>query len=126
MDMELRDYRDKISALGFMNELTHQLRQDTVEVLIQVGKLRRVPKGGIWIREGEHSANKGYILLKGKVCIQKSDHPDLECETPELLGEMMQFNPAHLRTATVKAVTDCIVMRFIWDDFWNASEQYFS
>ena len=124
--MELRDYRDAFLKLGFMAELTHQLRQDTVEVLIQVGKLRSVPKGGLWIREGEHTTNKGYVLLQGTVCIQKSGHPDIECEAPELLGEMMQFNPAHSRTATIKAMTDCIVMRFIWDDFWDASKQYFS
>jgi CRP-like cAMP-binding protein len=32
---------------------------------------------------------------------------------------MMQFMPLHERTASVTALSDCAVLRFLWDDFWK-------
>ena len=122
--MESKDFRDEILKLETMAKLSEEVREKVANIIIMVAKLRSVPKGSTWIREGEHSENKGYILLRGTIDIYKADHPVLKCDAPELLGEIMQFNPSHLRTATVRASSDCIVLRFIWDDFWEAAERF--
>ena len=38
----------------------------------------------------------------------------------------MQFNPRGLRTATVTASMDSVVMQFSWDDFWAALDKRLS
>jgi CRP-like cAMP-binding protein len=112
------EIRQSILALEFMRGLPADLRARLAELLEKISDVKKVPEGGTWIREGEHGPNKGYVLLKGEVEVRKSDSPDIDCQAPQLLGEMMQFTPAHLRTATVVAATDCVVLRFLWDDFW--------
>ncbi|MCC6486004.1 MAG: cyclic nucleotide-binding domain-containing protein [Candidatus Hydrogenedentes bacterium] len=61
----------------------------------------------------------GYILLKGSVAIRKASGELHSEDAPELIGEIIQYNPSHSRAATVVASADCVVMRFDWDDFWK-------
>ena len=37
----------------------------------------------------------------------------------------MQFSTGGVRTATVAAAENCIVLRFLWDDFWSAVAKAF-
>ena len=110
---------ERIQALAFMRELAPALPPRVAGAFVEVSEQRKVSEGGTWIREHEHSEDKGYILLRGKVAITRSEAPDVVCEAPELLGEMMQFNPMHERTATVAAADECLVLRFFWDTFWT-------
>lgn len=118
--MEANQIRATVGNLNVFHDLPEALRGKVAEVLERIGTLRSVPRGGIWIREGEPSENRGYILLSGEAAIRKSESPEIRCQAPELLGETMQFHPTRRRTADVIAVTDAVVMRFSWDEFWTA------
>ena len=111
---------DRICEVSMMRELPQVLRDRVASIIEDISKLRKVPKGAVILREMEGGADKGYILLEGAVGILKTDAPKHRCPAPELLGEIMQFNPAHVRTATVGAVEDCLVLKFEWETFWAA------
>lgn len=117
--MDIEEVRDAVLNLRFAKALPHDLRNKVAAIVVNVSELRKIDKGQVWIREHEHGADKGYVLVKGNVTIQKAESPLVECGAPELLGEMMQFSPAHERTATVVAGSDCVVLRFFWDEFWK-------
>ena len=120
-DKYLRD----IAGLAAWGELTEDLREKVARLVLTIGAPRKAAAGDTWIREGERSENKGYVLLRGTVAIIREEHPKAQCEEPALLGEMMQFNPQEHRLATVTALTKCTVLRFSWDDFWNAAQEEF-
>jgi CRP-like cAMP-binding protein len=109
-----------ILQISFLRTLPEQLRHQVAGILEETGELRQVPKSAAWLREHEQGKNLGYLLLKGQAKVEKTDAPEIICRAPELLGEMMQFNPAHERTASVTALEDCVVMQFSWDAFWEA------
>jgi len=120
--MNPKENRELVLKLRFMAVLPEGLKNKVADTLLAISKPRSVPKGGAWIREGEVTKNKGYILLAGRVGIRKSNAPEAVCEAPELLGEIMQFSEAGARTATVVTLEDCTVLRFMWDDFWSTIE----
>ncbi len=117
MPNETDKYVPDISGLDAWGDLPPDLREKTAHVLLAIGDLRKAAAGDTWIREGEHSENKGYVLLKGTVAIIRDEQPRAECDAPALLGEMMQFNPREHRLATITALTKCTVLRFSWDVF---------
>jgi CRP-like cAMP-binding protein len=122
--MKQAEIVDTLSQLSLVRRLSPpDLADEVVAILAAHSELRRVPQGGVWLRENEPTENKGFILMQGAVAVKKSDAPEVRVEAPELLGEAMQFNPRHLRTATVTAVEDIVVARFRWDDFWAAVEE---
>jgi len=125
MPNDSEKYVSDIANLAAWSGLPSDLRDRAARLLSSIGEARNVGSGDTWIREGEQSANKGYVLLRGTVAIIRDDHPRAECEAPALLGEMMQFNPREHRLATITALTRCTVLRFTWDDFWGAVKEQF-
>lgn len=116
--MKPEETRKTIGNIKFMQELPEQLREKAIDLFEQASEQRSVPKDAVFIHAQEQTQNKGFLLLKGSVSIQKPDAPEVTCTAPELLGEMMQLTPAKVRTATVSAAEDCVVMRFDWADLW--------
>ena len=105
--------------MPFMQSLPEPLRGKVVHILQGVSVLRTIPLGDTWIREGDKTKSVGYILLKGSVTIRRTSGEQHSEDAPELIGEIIQYNPAHIRAATVLATSACVVMRFDWDDFWT-------
>lgn len=118
--MSYGNLRPEFERLRLMEHVPSHVRLPLIEIFEEISELRSVPNGGIWLRENEPSENKGFVLLRGSVVVQKAGAPETVVDAPELLGEAMQFNPKHLRTATVVANDDIVVARFMWDEFWNA------
>lgn len=116
--MDSEEATKTICSTKFMQTIPGGFREKVSDVLLEISKLRRVPLGETWIQEGDKADARGFILLKGSVSIRKGGEQAHSEEAPELLGEIMQFNPAHSRTATVVATDECVVMRFDWDDLW--------
>ncbi len=121
--MQSEEVIKAILSLQALSSLESGLRRSVAELLVRISKPRSIERGQVWLKRGEPSENKGYILLKGSADIEKPTSPVTTCHAPELIGEAMQFNPKHVRTATVSAVEDCIALRFLWDDFWKAVEE---
>lgn len=116
--------RDLVLQLSFMNGFPETLRERLADIFIEVSEVRRIRTGQLITREGGRGRNRGFILLDGSVRIHKSDVPDSKAKPPELLGEVMQFNPKRSRTATVTAHEKGLVLRFMWDDFWAGTKRY--
>jgi hypothetical protein len=120
--VDIDDVAAKIKSLRIMRGLDEGLKEKLTEIFQSVSVPRVVPAGGVFIHEREHVDNKGYILLQGAVLVRKDGFPDVTCKAPELIGEIMQFNPAGVRTATCAGAVESIVLRFMWDDFWTRAE----
>jgi len=125
MPEDTEKYVRDITGMASWGDLPDELRESAARILLTIGELRNVGSGDTWIREGEQTENKGYVLLRGTVAIIRDEHPQAECEAPALLGEMMQFNPQEHRLATITALTRCTVLRFTWDEFWRAVKEQF-
>lgn len=121
--MDMDEVRTKIGSLRIMRGLDDALKDKLTDLLQSISVPRVVPAGGVFIHEREHVDNKGYILLQGAVLVRKEGFPDITCKAPELIGEIMQFNPAGVRTATCAGAVESIVLRFMWDEFWTRAEQ---
>jgi len=119
MPKTAEDFRDDILNVGAWSALSQLLRHVVVDILLTVGELRRISEKGTWLQEASHTENYGYVLLEGRVSVERAEHGQLEVVSPSLIGEMMQFNPTELRTATVSTITSCLVLRFTWEDFWQ-------
>lgn len=120
-----REIHEAIVEIATMGGFSAPARETLAQLLQEISEVRRLRKGHRMTREGSRGRNRGFILLTGSVRVQKSDVPDSKVPAPELLGEVMQFNPKRMRVATVIAYEDCLVLRFMWDDFWDAVARYF-
>ena len=124
--MDMDEVHAKIKSLRIMRELDDNLQEKLADLFQSISAPRVVPAGGVFIHEREHVDNKGYILLEGRVLVRKEGFPDVTCKAPELIGEIMQFNPAGVRTATCAGAVESIVLRFMWDEFWTRAEKALS
>ena len=119
------EIHDAILHVSTVEEFAPPIRETLSALLQEISEVRRLRKGHRMTREGSRGRNRGFILVSGSVRIQKSDMPDTKATAPEMLGEVMQFNPKKMRVATVIAHEDCLVLRFMWDEFWDAVARYF-
>jgi|TARA_B100000315_G_scaffold55625_1_gene49796 CRP-like cAMP-binding protein len=100
----------------------------------------RISEGNIFIKEGE-VGDSIYMLVDGKVEVsqaltlnldrQGKDHREKALTKfsgdqlpPPLFGEMSLFNENDLRTANVKALTDCHLLKIMKDDFLRICDTY--
>jgi CRP-like cAMP-binding protein len=125
MAMGPHDIHEAIVRVPIVEEFASPMRETISTLLQEISEVRRLRKGHRMTREGSRGRNRGFILLSGSVRVQKSDMPDTKVVGPELLGEVMQFNPKKMRVATLIAHEDCIVLRFMWEEFWDAVARYF-
>lgn len=124
--MDMDKVRELILKVPVIESLSGDLGIKVTDVILEIGVVRRVAEGQVMTRENKHGKNRGFVLLKGIIGIQKADAPYSKCRPPELLGEVMQFNPKGMRTATLTAREECWVIRFQWNDFWNTLMSNFS
>ncbi len=100
----------------------------------------RVSEGDTFIKEGD-IGDSMYMLVDGKVEVsqaltlnldrQGKDHREKALTKfssdqlpPPLFGEMSLFNENDLRTANVKALTDCHLLKIMKDDFLRVCDTY--
>jgi CRP-like cAMP-binding protein len=100
----------------------------------------QISEGNIFIKEGE-VGDSMYMLVDGKVEVsqaltlnldrQGKDHREKALTKfssdqlpPPLFGEMSLFNENDLRTANVKALTDCLLPKIMKDDFLQVCDTY--
>jgi hypothetical protein len=124
--MDMDKVRELILKVPVIESLPGDLGIKVTDVIVDIGVVRRVAEGQVMTRENKHGKNRGFVLLKGIIGIQKAEVPYAKCRPPELLGEVMQFNPKGMRTATLTAREECWVIRFQWNEFWNTLMTNFS
>lgn len=124
--MDDQAHRNEILNLRFMGSLPSGLRDQLADIFLEISQNARLGQMTVMFTEGESGSDTGYILLSGEVEVRKSTSPPLVCQVPELLGEMMQFNPSKKRTATVETLGEVQALRFSWSKFQETCERYLS
>lgn len=124
--MDQEDIRDVLERVSFVQALPENMRDEMLDIISEISEPVTIEEGTVLFTEGERGSDVGYFLLKGEVDVRKSNGMDSTCPAPELLGEMKQFNPVGLRTATIESLTDLELLSFDWADFRAATEDYFS
>ncbi|MEI7613099.1 MAG: cyclic nucleotide-binding domain-containing protein [Betaproteobacteria bacterium] len=91
--------------------------------LLTGSEKRMAKKGEVIIREGD-SGRFMYLLIEGEAQVSKQGkdifvtHSLAALKPGECFGEMALVDPA-LRSATVEALTDCVMIRFQESDCWK-------
>lgn len=111
-----------LSDIPFIQSLPDATRDGLTRIIIGVSNPEAIKAGAVLFTQGEPGTDEGYFVLKGEFEVKKSGAAAAQIPAPELLGEMKQFNPVGLRTATVKAVTPLEVLAFKWADLQNGLE----
>lgn len=111
---------DTLRNLRFMQQLGPAARDKAIAAFEAVSEAESMNPGVCLFQEGERDTDRGYVLLDGEVRIVKSTAPELTVAAPELLGEMVQYNPKAERTATVESATAIQVLSFRWSAFNDA------
>ena len=115
-----------LAEIPFMHALPDSTRDDLIRVIKDVSTPETIEEGTVVFTQGEPGTDIGYFLLEGDIEIAKSGAIPLQKSGPELLGEMKQFNPVGLRTATVNALSSLDVLSFKWPELHSALEAYLS
>ena len=100
--------------LRFMGELNVSAREKIIRAFEATGTEKTIPAATQIFQEGDLDSDKGYVLLQGDIRVIKSTGPEITVSAPELIGEMVQFNPTAVRTATIEALGDVRVLSFAW------------
>ena len=111
-----------LAEIAFIQSLPDSTRDDLIRIIVDVSDPETLEAGTVLFNQGEPGSDNGYFLVKGDIEVKKSGAAAAQIPAPELLGEMKQFNPVGLRTATVKAVTSLEVLAFKWAKLQDALE----
>ena len=111
-----------LAEIPFMHALPDSTRNDLTRIIMDVSSLETIEEGTVVFTQGEPGTDIGYFLLEGDFEVLKSGAMTLQKSGPELLGEMKQFNPVGLRTATVNALTSLDVLTFKWTELHSTLE----
>ena len=99
-----KDVIDFMKNLPFFNKFSNE----NIKELIASSKISKVRKGRIIVTEGQID-DTFYIILSGKVKIMKGGKDISTIRHGECFGEMAYIS-GQVRTATVVAETDCILL----------------
>jgi len=124
--MHLSEIRAQIGKLPLLHELPEALRLPTAMLFLGVGHEMTATGGQVLLREGDPDDDTAFLLLEGAVSVTKEENPENTTEAPDLLGELVKFNPIHKRAATLRAMSDLKLLKFTWTAFFSAAESIFS
>lgn len=86
-----------------------------LEDLVNCGRLISVENGDVLIEESD-KADSFYILLKGEASVEKSVGGNIvhiaKLGGGECFGEMCLIEPGHGRSARIRAMMSCLVVKF--------------
>lgn len=80
---------------------------DLLEVFKNSEDLLEFPAGAVVLEEGQEGSTM-YVVMKGEVAISLKDRILATAGPGEIVGEMALINK-EMRSATVKATTDCVL-----------------
>jgi serine/threonine-protein kinase len=102
---KMEDVVDYVHQVPFFDKFT----RGQVREFLMASNLVKVRKGKVVVAEGEID-DSFYIILSGKVVVQKNNRSLAFIQRGECFGEMSYIS-GHERAATVVALSDCILMK---------------
>ena len=124
--MHEQNVHQRIGQIPFVAELDDALAKKLTTVFEKVGKPQTIKPASVIYRMGEPYTDDAFVILDGEISVLKGDAPEVVATGPELIGEMGQFNPSRMRTATVTATTEIQALRFSWTDWKNEAQALMS
>ncbi len=109
---------ERTMALPLFEGLEEACRKPIAELLLRLSREMTLDDGEQLIQEGALGGTAGFILMAGQVLVERSGAAPITVCAPALLGEMQQFNPQSLRTASVCAQGEAVVLRFGWQELY--------
>jgi serine/threonine protein kinase len=104
-EYKAEDVVDYIHNVHFFSDFTRK----QVQEIIETADMIKVAENTVMIAEGEVD-DSFYIILSGRAVVRKNNKDIAIIGTGECFGEMAYLS-GHLRTATVTADTDCILLK---------------
>jgi hypothetical protein len=113
----------KLNELPLVQHMPDETKGRVLTLLLEVSKLVTWFEDNTLLHQGWLGGDVGFILLQGDVEINKEGTNPLAVSAPALLGEMHQFNPLALRTATVLVKDNAKVLKFVWRELYAQARQ---
>ncbi len=95
-------------------------------LFVDVSEVVPLTPGEALIHEGALGGSAGYLLLEGAVEVTRECAPAVQLKAPALFGEMQQFNPQALRTATVTPTAPGSALKFTWQELYTRARDALS
>jgi serine/threonine-protein kinase len=105
LDGQLKDAVDYVHHIQFFQDFN----KEQVQELLKTSTIHKFPKGKVIVTEGEIDDTL-YIILSGSTKITKDDSDIASIGAGECFGEMA-YLCGQVRSATVLAETDCVVIK---------------
>ncbi|NIA15045.1 MAG: cyclic nucleotide-binding domain-containing protein [Nitrospiraceae bacterium] len=119
--MEPSELRQVLARLPLIAGMPKETQASVADLFAGLGESMTLTNGDVLLHEGDLGSDLGYVLLSGKVRINRDEAPELEVNAPALLGEMNQLNPRAHRTATVSAAGPGEALKFSWQNlYWQS------
>lgn len=125
-DLDLTGNQQILIGLSFLEKLSATAKECICGILDDISEETLVAEGENILREGHLGFGAGYILLEGKVELERPCRDAVELDAPVVLGEISRFSQDDVRTATVDAKSDGKLIRFSWDELYSRAEKELS
>lgn len=102
---KVADVVDYVHSVPFFENFT----KDQVKEILAASNIIKVLKGKVVVAEGEID-DSFYIILSGRAAVQKGDTKIALIKRGQCFGEMSYLS-GQSRAATVRALTDCILLK---------------
>lgn len=120
---------DTTTALTLLRQLPlvcampEETRDTLATLFLEISEAEPLTVGDKLIQEGALGGATGYVLLEGAVEASRECAPAVRLRAPALFGEMQQFNPEALRTATVSVTEGGSALKFLWQDLYAGARE---
>jgi hypothetical protein len=115
-----------LCRLPLVQHLPEEAKERVAALLLEVSQLVTWFEDNTLLHQGWLGGDAGFVLLQGYVEIDKEGEAPILVSAPALLGEMHQFNPRALRTATVRVKGTPRVLKFVWRELYAKARQRLS
>lgn len=95
-----------------------EIPTEALDAVIHAGRVMRVPAGNRVIQEGE-AADAAYFIVQGRVSVSQNLKAINKLGAGEVFGEISLLKPGLLRTATVQAETELLLIAIDGVTFWG-------
>lgn len=123
--MDLNQTRATILALPLIEDLPESMRLRGIMLILGVGEAITTENGEVLIQEGSPDMDDAYALLDGAVSIEIEGRNGMIVGAPDILGELIHFNPVPRRAATVRAIGEAELIHFAWSTFQLTAKSIF-
>lgn len=112
-----------LGGLPLVQHMPDETKERVASLLLDVSTLLTSFEDNTLLHQGWLGGDSGFVLLQGNVEIDREGASPVSMSAPALLGEMLQFNPRALRTATVLVKGEARVLRFVWQELYAQARQ---